>query len=71
MFRHGPSSLTGPVSRKAWSGEPPPTRPEAERPFRADLVERVRREIAEGIYDTPEKFDIALERLMRRLEGED
>jgi len=36
---------------------------------RTDLVERVRREIAAGTYDTPEKFDIALERLLDRLEG--
>jgi hypothetical protein len=28
---------------------------------------RVRREIAAGTYDTPEKWDAALERLARRL----
>ena len=38
--------------------------------IRHELVERVRREIAEGTYDTPEKMDIALERLLERLEGE-
>src|SRR4051794_1147885 len=43
-------------------------RPAADAPIRADLVERVRREIAEGAYDTPEKWEIALERLLRRLE---
>jgi hypothetical protein len=38
-----------------------------ETPFRAELVERVRREIAEGTYDTPEKWDLALSRLLDRL----
>jgi hypothetical protein len=36
-------------------------------PFRADLVERVRREIAEGRYDTPEKWLAALARLLDQL----
>jgi hypothetical protein len=36
-------------------------------PFRAELVERVRREIAEGRYDTPEKWLAALERLLDQL----
>ena len=49
--------------------DPTPRRPE-DAPVRQDLVERVRREIAEGTYDTPEKWDIALERLLRRLEEE-
>ncbi|WP_020472899.1 hypothetical protein [Zavarzinella formosa] len=31
--------------------------------IRADLVARVRREISEGLYDTPEKFEAALSRL--------
>ena len=37
------------------------------RPIRWDLVHRVRREIADGIYETPEKWDVALDRLMDRL----
>jgi hypothetical protein len=41
-----------------------------ESPIRWDLVERVRREIAAGIYETPEKLDIALSRLQERLENE-
>jgi hypothetical protein len=36
-------------------------------PIRRPLIERVRREIAAGTYDTPEKFEAALERLLRRL----
>jgi hypothetical protein len=39
-------------------------------PFRSELVERVRREIAAGTYDTPEKWDAALDRLLKRLEEE-
>jgi hypothetical protein len=35
--------------------------------IRHDLVARVRREIAAGVYDTPEKWDAALERLSARL----
>ncbi len=86
MFCHGPSCLTGPMmrGRAYWSsedddnqptGSPPSGTPaddsRAERPIRADLVERVRREIAEGIYDTPEKWDKALDRLLRRLEEDE
>jgi hypothetical protein len=37
-------------------------------PSRADLVERVRREIAEGVYETEEKWEAALGRLLDRLE---
>jgi negative regulator of flagellin synthesis FlgM len=35
--------------------------------IRVELVARVRREIAEGRYDTPEKLEIALERLLERM----
>jgi hypothetical protein len=34
------------------------------------LVERVRREIAEGTYDTPERLEAAVERMLKRLEWE-
>ena len=36
--------------------------------IRQDLVNRVRAEIAAGTYDTPEKLEIALERLLGKLE---
>ncbi len=39
-------------------------------PIRADLVARVRREIEAGTYETPEKWEQALERLRRRLLGD-
>ena len=49
--------------------------PNRQRPIdpdiRADLVARVRREIAEGTYETPEKWEQALDRLVNRLEDEE
>ena len=35
--------------------------------IRYDLVNRLREEIANGTYDTPARFDIAIERLLSRL----
>jgi anti-sigma28 factor (negative regulator of flagellin synthesis) len=45
--------------------------PTSEPSIRTDLVERIRREIADGTYETPEKWDIALDRLLDRLEGQE
>ena len=69
MHTHKASCLEGPVSgtRDWWR----PARAEGQETlFRAALVEQVRREIAAGTYDTPEKWEAALERLIRRLELE-
>jgi hypothetical protein len=73
MNAHGPSCLPGPITRDPewWSvpaGSDSLLRLD-DAPIRRSLVERVRGEIAEGTYDTPEKFEAALERLLRRLEG--
>jgi hypothetical protein len=38
--------------------------------IRRALVERVRREIAAGTYDTPEKFEAALDRLLSSIEDD-
>jgi hypothetical protein len=75
MLRHTASCLSGPVSwtRRCWASlTQSPARPneEGQAKVRTELVERVRREIAEGTYDTPEKLEIALERLLKRLEWE-
>ena len=84
MVRHGPTCLTGPVSkaRVLWfwtdSGATqteniilePPTMPDplsSRTDIRIDLVQRVRREIAAGVYETPEKWDAALDNLLDRL----
>jgi hypothetical protein len=48
-------------------------RPPRERPaapgIRTDLVARVRRQIAAGTYDTPERWQAALDKLADRLSG--
>lgn len=49
-------SATSETSAAAQSGE-----------VRYDLVNRIREEIANGTYDTPERFDAAMERLLSRL----
>jgi hypothetical protein len=47
--------------RKMYKHAPPlPDEP----PIRVDLVRRVRQAIAEGAYETPERWQGALERLM-------
>ena len=67
MQTHGPCTLKGPLTqdREWWQG-PAPRRPA--RPIRAALVARVRREIAAGTYDTPERFALALDRLMSQID---
>ena len=35
--------------------------------IRFDFVNRIKREIAAGTYDTPDKMDIAMDRLLERL----
>ncbi len=54
------------LKRPSFCRRPAPA-PAAE-DVRLDLVERVRREIAEGTYETPEKWEAALDRLLDRLE---
>ena len=72
MYRHGPTCLAGPVTRvrPIW-GEAftePRTDEVDSSEIRATLVARVRREIAAGTYDTPEKFALAFDRLLADLE---
>lgn len=66
MFQHGPTCLKGPRTKQRPAFR---TRREskADAAFRADLVARVRREIADGVYETAEKLDIALERMLARI----
>ncbi len=72
MYRHGPTCLDGPHAKNRLAAllltyednsDPLPAED-----VRTDLVERVRREIAAGTYDTPEKWDAALDRLWDRLQ---
>ena len=84
MHEHGPDELAGPVRGSAawWQGTAPPpeaaaeaapvpakpARKRKESPIRTELVERVKKEIAAGTYDTPEKWEAALDCLLDRLD---
>ena len=60
-------------------GTPIPDKPRKKRPkstkgakpIRTDLVERVRKEIAAGTYETQEKWEAALDCLLDKLERDD
>ncbi len=77
MLTHAFSCLQGPITRSRGWWHPESHRMEnpnenespTEVPFRSELVERIRREIAAGTYETPHKWEIALERLLDHLEG--
>ncbi|HEV3236291.1 MAG TPA: hypothetical protein VGZ25_04850 [Gemmataceae bacterium] len=43
------------------------TDPSAQAPIRTELVARVRNEIALGFFDTPEKMELALEKLFKQV----
>jgi hypothetical protein len=72
-MQHSPDCLRGPVRRTLglWGATPEPS-PSVPRPpdpdIRWELVERIRREIAAGTYETPEKLEKALRRLREALE---
>jgi hypothetical protein len=75
MHTHSSSCLEGPVSgtRSWWQngdvlGQATAKSALQEEQVRADLVAHVRREIAAGTYDTPEKWQAALDRLCASLE---
>jgi hypothetical protein len=82
MHQHQPSCLQGPVTgcRDWWADSsdreirfmdhPPDDQLREQRPIRMELVERVREAIAQGNYETPEKWEIALSRLLERLQEE-
>ena len=73
MHTHQASCLRGPVTRSRghWligdaPGDEVPRL--ADPDIRAELVRRVRKEIANGTYETPEKWEQALGRLRKELE---
>jgi hypothetical protein len=77
MHQHGPDCLDGPRSRVRdwWMRTPTVVLEDAirsidsvETPIRWDLVARIRRAIAAGTYDTPEKLEAALRKLQDRLD---
>ena len=72
VYHHDPSCLEGPISL-ALRNRTPVTVSSMEKsaiwcepPFRARLVARVRREIAAGTYETPEKLAAAIEVMLLR-----
>lgn len=72
MQSHGPCTLRGPITQhREWWQRPRTAARKSTQPMdpgiRTALVARVRREIAAGTYDTPEKFAIALDRMIDRL----
>lgn len=72
MTIHAPSILKGPVTReRPWWTQSPRRARRRRRRFpegvRADLVARVRQQIADGTYDTPERWDAALDQLSQSL----
>jgi anti-sigma28 factor (negative regulator of flagellin synthesis) len=75
MHTHNPSCLEGPFTgtRQWWhivdDNAEISSNAKKEPLFRAALVEKIRREIAAGTYETPEKWEKALDRLLRRIEG--
>jgi hypothetical protein len=83
MYRHASTCLKGPVSRsRAWWQDSPgeeidkggsavfreAVRDRQTQGMRLDLIARVRREIAAGTYDTPEKWEVALDCLLERFD---
>ena len=78
MYWHAPTRLRGPHSRtRSWWLEAAPIKSRGRRRpqpesisvdgVRLGLVARVRREIAEGSYDSADKWDAALDRLFAQL----
>lgn len=72
MESHGPCTLKGPFTQhREWWQRPArkkkKKRPAVEPRIRIELVQRVRREIAAGTYDTPEKLAIAIDTMVKRL----
>lgn len=81
MQHHGPNGMGGPLRGTSvwWHGrndEAEPNAkidnepPEDDPTIRMELVERVRREIAAGDYDTPARWEAALDRLLDRLNSD-
>jgi hypothetical protein len=68
MYRYGPGCPQGPAFRITSVGGGPVATDRREQPIRQGLVFRIRREIAAGSYDTPEKLEYALGRLLEQLD---
>lgn len=71
MESHGPCTLKGPFTQhREWWQRPArkkKNRTAIEPRIRIELVQRIRREIAAGTYETPEKLAIAIDTMTKRL----
>ncbi|MFL5330980.1 MAG: flagellar biosynthesis anti-sigma factor FlgM [Gemmataceae bacterium] len=69
MVIQGPSRLRGPITQhdKQWLGHNA-TADVDESPIRRELVDRVKAQIADGTYDTPEKFEAAFLKMLEGIE---
>lgn len=65
MYRYLPTCPRDFVPRNRLSGLFPAPQEAERNAIRLELVERVRGEIAEGTYETPEKWEAALAGLLR------
>jgi hypothetical protein len=67
MTLHGPCTLEGPVTQDCpwWAQLKRKVRKRPSTGVRAELVARVKQQIADGTYDTPERWEAALDRLAR------
>ena len=63
MSLHLPSQLSGP-RKSAQAGVRESSRFRTDPEFRRALVERIKKEIAAGTYETEEKWELALSRLL-------
>lgn len=69
MTLHAPCTLEGPVTQDCpWWAQPKRKPRKRQSGIRADLVARVKRQIADGTYDTPERWEAALDQLARKLQ---
>ena len=68
--RRRPRRSSAPIARERFVEDRNMNPPPMESEVREDLVARVRQEIQQGTYDTPEKFQAALDRLADRLESD-
>jgi hypothetical protein len=65
MFRHRRNCLEGPLAHALGDS---PAKETLACHIRSELVQQIRREIAEGRYETPAKWEAALEVLFRQLQ---
>jgi len=64
MHIHSASCLEGPITKKRSWWHAAEAAAEDKTLFRAGLVAQIRREIAAGAYETPEKWEAALNRML-------